>query len=329
MRPSKVQFRPAPDLSLVHATFVVATGGSCSDPKLEASLKGPTSEINTRLLSAMADTHLFWSALFAGVAAGDAPRECCATSLIAAGGSELQAEQSAAGLASLLDDCRLAFSKRFPKLADQLKLRSGPLRDRWQTFGPGLLIQTAQRIWDGKPPEGWWPTDVDCLLVQPIRGGDGGYDSGRKRVWMEAMLTDVDPAVSEIIRLAYWVTQVAIGRHLDATLGRVDDPSHPEDFGSGTHRRTTLPWRLGCVPLVLEAARDLEVIQVKELPIEASLRLWRLGDSVTALVVADWWRTWCESKEPMPIALKALEENLIKHHQQRSATSPESPHESR
>ncbi|MEM6470613.1 MAG: hypothetical protein AAF802_13735 [Planctomycetota bacterium] len=322
-RSSKVHFRPAPELSLIHAAFVVATGGLCSDERLESSLRGPTSEINTRLLSSMADTQLFWSHLFASVAAGQTPRDCCAAAFIAAGGSELQAEQSAAGLASLLDDCRITFNGRFPKLADQLKLRSGPLRDRWQTFGPGLLIQTAGRIWGSKPPEEWWPEDVNCLLLQPLRGGDGGFDSGGQRVWMEAVLTDVDPQVSEVLRLAYWVTQVAVGRHLDSTLGRVEDGSHPEDFGSGTHRRTTLPWRLGCVPLVLEAARELEVLSARELPIEAALRLWRLGDAKTAALVSDWWQTWRGLEDPIPVALKALEVILDRDQKRRAAISPE------
>lgn len=317
-RHSKVQFKPATDLSLIHASFVVATGGSCSDERLLNSLRAPTTEINTRLLSSMADTQLFWSALFANVASGKTPRESCVSSLISAGGSEMQAEQSAAGLASLLDDCRIAFTTRFPKLGDQLKLRSGPLRDRWQTFGPGLLIQTARLIWHSSPPEQWWPTDVDCLLVQPVRGGDGGFDSGGKRVWMEAILTDVDPAVSEIIRLAYWVTQVAVGRHLDATLGRDRDVTHPEDFGSGTHRRTTLPWRLGCVPLVLEAASELEVIPGNELPIEAAIKLWHLGDIQTAEIVRAWWQQWRGGEAPMPIALKALEKLLDEDAKRRS-----------
>ena len=309
-RKSNIRFEPVVDLSVVHAAFVVATGGACGDQKTESALLGPTSEINTRLVSAMTDVRGFWSSLFAGVAAGKNTRDSCTSALLSAGCSELQIEQTAAALGSQLDECRIAFQNRFPKLREQLELRAGPLKDRWQTYGPGLLIQTAQLIWDSSPPEDWWPERVDCLLVQPVRGGDGGFDSGQCRVWMEAMLTDADPAVGEIFRLAFWVTQVAVGRHLDTTLGRTTTPSHPEDFGSGTHRRTSLPWGLGCVPVVLAAGAQLDLFRTQSLPVAKAVRLWRLGDDSVAKVVALWWDQWAEAGAAMPVALKALERML-------------------
>lgn len=297
---------------MVHAAFVVATGGACSDNKTEQALVGPTTEINTRLLSSTVDVRGFWSALFAAVAAGGAVRQACEPALLAAGCSELQVEQTAAAVGSRLDECRIAFQARFPKLRDQLMLRSGPLKDRWETFGPGLLIETARKIWHSSPPPQWWPETVDCQLVQPVRGGDGGFDSGQCRVWMEAMLTDADGAVGEIFRLAYLVTQVAVGRHLDATLGRApsSEPSQPEGFGSGTHRRTLLPWRLGCVPVVLAAGADLEIFRADPLPIRAAIKLWRLGDETVAAVVEQWWRQWGDADAAMPVALKALHRML-------------------
>lgn len=307
---SNLRFQPAVDLSVIHAAFVVATGGVCSDQKTESALLGPTSEINTRLVSATVDVRGFWSALFASVAAGSAARQACQQALMSAGCSELQVDQTAAALGSRLDECRIAFQQRFPKLREQLELRSRPLMERWQTYGPGLLIDTARQIWASAPPEKWWPEDVDCLLVQPVRGGDGGFDSGQCRVWMEAMLTDADPTVGEVFRLAFWVTQVAVGRHLDATLGRSESPSHPEDFGSGTHRRTLLPWNLGCVPIVLTAGVNLELFRAKPLPIQTAVKMWRLGDDAVGDVVAKWWQQWSDSGAAMPVALKALDRML-------------------
>ncbi len=309
---SNVRFCPATDLSVVHAAFVVATGGVSNDAKTEQSLAGPTSEINTRLLSSTIDVGGFWSSLFAAVAAGQTARRACEPALLSAGCSELQVEQTAAAVASRLDECRIAFHGRFPKLHDQLMLRSGPLKDRWDTYGPGLLIETAEKIWQSSPPSQWWPETVDCLLVQPIRGGDGGFDSGQCRVWMEAMLTDADAAVGEIFRLAFLVTQVAVGRHLDAALGRTasPQPSQPEGFGSGTHRRTSLPWRLGCVPVVLAAGADLEILRPGPLPIRSAIHLWRLGDEAIARVVEQWWGQWGGGEAAMPVALKALHRML-------------------
>ncbi|MCO8124365.1 hypothetical protein NHH03_21680 [Stieleria sp. TO1_6] len=314
-RKSNVRFHPAADLSVIHASFVVATGGVCNDSKTEAALVQPTSEINTRLVSAQADVRTFWSGLFAAVAAGRSARDACEPALLAAGCSELQVDQTAAALASRMDECRIAFQQRFPKLGDQLQLRAGPLKDRWQTFGPGLLIETARLIWASSPPEKWWPPAIDCLLVQPLRGGDGGFDSGQNRVWIEAMLTDADPQVGEIFRLVFWITQVAVGRHLDATLGNTVTVSQPdalpvEGFGSGTHRRTSLPWHLGCVPLVLSAGAELDLIRSPKLPIATAVKLWRLGDDAVAEVVAGWWDQWSGAGAAMPVALKALDRML-------------------
>ncbi|MCA9137787.1 MAG: hypothetical protein KDB00_13540 [Planctomycetales bacterium] len=307
---SNVRFQPAADLSVIHAAFVVATGAVCSDTKTESALRGPTSEINTRLASATVDIRAFWSALFASVAKGKNARDSCALALEDAGCSELQVDQIAAALGSRLDECRIAFQQRFPKLREQLELRAGPLKDRWQTYGPGLLIETARTIWGSAPPNDWWPTEIDCLLVQPVRGGDGGFDSGQRRVWIEAMLTDNDPRVGEILRLAFWITQVAVGRHLDATLGRTSTARYPEDFGSGTHRRTSLPWDLGCVPVILKAGAQLELFRADQLPIQTAVRLWRLGDEAVGDVVAKWWDQWHDAGAAMPVALKALDRML-------------------
>ncbi|QDT61059.1 hypothetical protein SV7mr_35890 [Stieleria bergensis] len=310
-RPPKLSFEPAVNLSSIHAAFVVATGAHCTDSKTESAMRGPTSEINTRLVSSMVDVRTFWSALFGTVAEGVSAREACPLALVKAGCSEMSAEQSAAGIASLLDQCRLAFQDRFPKLPQQLELRSSPLKDRWMTYGPGLLIQSAKVIWQGQPPKDWWPTAVKCLLLQPIRGGDGGFDSGKRRVWMEAMLTDVNPQVSELLRLVYWVLRVAVGRHLSQTRENlsfnptpVQDATDPEDFGSGTFQQSRLAWDLGCIPVVLTAAQELDLIPSGPPPVATAVTLWRRAEPAAAQAVENWW---AENKStPMPIALQNL-----------------------
>ncbi|MEO1529217.1 MAG: hypothetical protein AAFX06_27675 [Planctomycetota bacterium] len=306
MAKPKITFEPAVELSAIHAAIVVATGGVCNDPKTESALVQPATDINTRLVSASVDVGCFWSRLFCEVMAGLSAREACPTALASAGCNPLLLDQTAAAATSRLDECRLAFQERFPKLSDQLQLRAGPLKDRWQTFGPGLLIAAADRIWQASPPPTWWPSQVPAQLVQPMRGGDGGYD-GAKRVWIEAMLTDAHPVVGEVFRLAYWVTRVAVDQHLGAALNQ--PPSDPDDVGS-TSRPATLPWDLGCVPIVLEAGVELDLMPARELPVAEAIQLWRLGDEAVAGVVAAWWGEWKDAEAPIPVALKALGEKL-------------------
>ncbi|MEL6110758.1 MAG: hypothetical protein AAFU85_32535 [Planctomycetota bacterium] len=300
----KVSFDPAVELSAIHASIVVATGGVCTDPKTEAALVKPATDINTRLVSASVNVGVFWNSLFREVMAGQSGREACPGALAAADCNPLLLDPTAAAVTSRLDECRLSFQRRFPKLRDQLKLRAGPLTDRWQSFGPGLLIQIADRIWQASPPTGWWPTQVPALLVQPMRGGDGGYD-GSSRVWIEAMLTDAHPGVGEVFRLAYWVARIAIDQHLGATQA----PSDPDDMGS-SGSTSALPWDLGCVPIVLDAAVKLDLIGRPHLPVADAVQLWRLGDAPAAEAVASWWTQWADSEAPIPVALKALANQL-------------------
>lgn len=283
-------------LSAIHAAYVVATGSRCVDPKTEQALVGPVTDLNNRLLSASIDVGAFWRRLMIEVA-GDrsdsdrADARACEIALIAGGVSELLREQTAPAIARRLSECRLAFANRFPKLAEQLPLRAQPLIQRWEAFGPGLLKHVADSIWQSSPPQGWWPPRVQGLLIQPMRGGDGGYDCDGQRIWVEAMLTDADPAVPEVLRVALLLTQLAVELHTREK--------------SGEHSQS-LPWSLAAVPLVLSAAAELQLLPPGRLPIGPAVQQWHLGDDRTADIVARWWQQLSESRTPLPVALKAL-----------------------
>ena len=295
-----IRWTTQPRLSVVHAAYVVATGGRCVDAKLESALVTPVTDINHRLLSASIDVGRFWRRLVCEVA-GDrtdsARADARATdiALMSAGMSELQLEQTSAAITRQLRECRVAFAQRYPKLDEQLQLRSRPLKERWDAFGPGLLRSIARRIWDASPPTDWWPPTVSGMLLQPVRGGGGGFDSDSSRFWIEAMLTDADPAVPEVLRVAYLVTRMAIESHT-----REKSSEHPH----------TLPWSFAAVPLVLSAAADLELVPAKPLPINAALDQWHIGDQQTAAIVQDWWQQLAGTPTAMPVALKALDRML-------------------
>ncbi len=152
----------------------------------------------------------FWERLFAEYAIDPGNARACEIALIDAGCSELQLEQTAGAISNRLGECRLAFQRRFPKLSEQLELRGKPLKDRWNEVGLFLLSDIAHQIWREQPPEDWWPSRIDGLLVQPMRGGDGNYDTESRKFWVEAVLTDIDPTVPEVLRVAWLLTQIAI-----------------------------------------------------------------------------------------------------------------------
>ena len=301
----KVRWTPHPRLSAIHAAYVIASGGESVDPPCQRLLLGPVTELNDRLLSASVDVRLFWRRLIQETAAdrslperpgGDRIDErACEIALTAAGVSEFQLEATAQAVARRIGECRSAFYSRFPKLADQLRLRSGPLKERWETYGPGLLHAVARRIWDGDPPPDWWPPRFEALLLQPIRGGAGDFDAEGQRFWLEAMLTDAEPTVPEVLRVAWLMTRIAIETHTREKSGE---------------RSVSLPWSFGSVPILLAAAGDLELVADAMGSIPTAMRLWQLGDDAVAATVVHWWRRQSADPRPLPIALQSLREML-------------------
>ena len=283
------------DLSFLHAAEVVASGGLCSDRKTEQALAGPVTEINSRLLSASLDMGAFWQRLLDERLSDPNHPNACSIALLDAGCSELQVEQTASVITNRLSEARMAFQRRFPKLAEQLDLRGRPIRTQWDTYGPGLLNNIALQIWSDSPPADWWPTRIDGLLIQPMRGGDGGYESNLRKFWIEAMLTDADQSVPEVLRVAWLVTQLAVEVHTRERSS--ESPS-------------SLPWEIGCVPMVLSAGRELDLVKGDTLPLEAALRLWNLGTSETSGVLLEWWEQARASSSPIPVSLKQLDQML-------------------
>ena len=290
-----VRWSESPNLSAIHAAYVVAAGNVCTDGKTQNALVGSATDVNNRLLSAGVDVAAFWESLFAQSLIIDDDKRSINIALVSAGCGEMQLEQIASGISNSLAECRLAYRTRFPKLAEQLKLRIQPLRDQWDSFGDDLLLEVASQIWGDRSPADWWPSRPELIAVQPCCGGDGGFDADASTVWIEATLTDVDPAVPELLRMVWLMTRIATKLHTR------------EKSSTGGSR---LPWALGSIPIVLKAGQALELLPQGNLPIQQACRLWRAGDQSLATILERWWREYQESDSALPVALKALDQML-------------------
>lgn len=294
-RKTKIQWVSHPELSAAHAAYLVATRVDCNDQKTEQLLIQPVTEVNNRLFASAVDVSRFWQQYLLQILSDVPMTQACGIALLSAGANEMQVDQTTKAIVNRLGDARLAFNNRYPKLVEQLDLRARPLRERWETYGPGLLNQVGKQIWGDGPPEEWWMPNVTALMVQPMRGGDGGCDTSGSRLWLEAMLTDVDQRVPEVLRVAWLVTSMAIDLYARETSGDL---------------RLMRPWSLVSVPLVLSAARELELVRGDELPIREAMKLWHFGDDEVAEVVSQWWDGQADSTDPMPARLKRLDEML-------------------
>jgi hypothetical protein len=298
---STIRWSASPKLSEIHAAQCVAMGRPLTDRKTEQALIVPSTQINQRLLSASIDVNEFWQRLFQETAFDANNPRACEIALVAAGCSELQVEQTGKAIGSRLGECRVAFHRRYPKLAQQLALRSQPLCQRWEMIGPGILGGITKQIWGGVAPHDWWPPRIEGLMVQPVLGGAGGYDIDASQFWMEAMLTDVDPAVPEVLRVAWLVTRLATETH-------TREKSSAESI--------SLPWGIGTVPLILSAAADLDILTAESLPITRAIETWHLGDASVGRITEQWWDQWQATQaaggnKPLPLALSELRQRLV------------------
>ncbi|MEM9644129.1 MAG: hypothetical protein AAF989_03965 [Planctomycetota bacterium] len=311
-KPTQIRWKTHVRLSALHAARTVGSGHVCIDAATQRQLSVLVSELNQRLVSQSVNVARFWETLICetamrkdsrGKESGSKSgidtdqRSLCVSALTSGRISEFQIEQTAITVSRAIRDCQQAFTSRFPKLVDQLELRGKPLRQSWDTYGPGLLRSASRIIWGGDPPSDWWPASCDGYLVQPMRGGDGEA-IGTTGFWIEAMLTDADPALPEVLRVAYLLTRVAIDRHVRDRSGDT---------------MSLLPWREAAVVVVLKAAADLDLVPAIDLPIENAVARWLRGDVWVADVLRAWADQWQQTGAAMPVALKALDRMMESH----------------
>jgi hypothetical protein len=270
----------------------VGLGLSTIDEKLTAAIQTPVQQINDRLDISELDSWRFWHALVASPTSDDPAR--VEHALLRAGCSELAIDSISPAILGRLTDARLAFRGRFPKLAEQLPLRAGPLRDLWDSSGPGLLREIGRRtIATLIPPK------TTLLLVQPIRGGDGGLLDRSDTVWVEAVLAHPETTIPETLRIAWLVARKGIDRIESNRWVASDRLPHVA--------------AMALVPIVLAAGEELGLTTSTDSQIGRTLDLWHLDSAHAKLPVEPllrWWSQMRDDQLPLPVALKALDKML-------------------
>jgi hypothetical protein len=290
---TRIRWTCSVPLSVLRAAASVALREPVVTPALESRLTPAVAAINHRLALDELDLAVFWEELLrSGLDPGD-DRGRCEPALLAAGCSPLASETMASAVSRWLTEIRLAHHEAFPKLAEQLPLRGRPLREHWEERGAGLLRQVGQRTHNQL-----LPSRASVCLIQPVRGGDGGLDANRDTVWMEAILTNVDPALPETLRLGWLLARLGMARE---NANRLIDAEHLPRVAA-----------VGLVPVVLAAGQELDLVPPGPLPIAAALQTWRVegGEALTALL-ENWWEQLSTGSTPFPVAIKALDRMLF------------------
>lgn len=296
MNRTSIRWASSTQLSFAQASYVIASGEHVIDPKIDAILKTPVQRVSDRLLEESINVAGFWIAFHAGVLRDKDLNSATLKATRDAGGSELLSKRIVEETNGILVEAHREFEAEQPDLGTQIELRVRPLRDRWETCGFGLLRLFEKRFWgDRIPPEDWWVEQLPLVMIQPYRGGDGGVDSFAPKVWMEAMLTDVHSEVPEVLRLAWWINQIALDRTFmqlttDTSLHQV--------------------YRLATLPLLLEVAREVDLVRSPDLPVELAMKLWRVGMPREASILFEWWHEEGLQKLPLSLGVQSLQERL-------------------
>jgi hypothetical protein len=207
-------------------------------------------------------------------------------------------EPHAAELAGLLGDCERAYFAAFPRLVDELALRTGPLRELWEAHGPGLLAGVVRRTDRRLAVEA-----ATVVAVQPFGGAGGRSYPPYNALTIEAVLTNPLAQLPETVRLAWLVASL-----------NGDLPDFVESLAPGTRTDETQRLiQLAVLPAVLEAAADVEVVRPSTELLATAAAAWNaplVEGPRTVELLAGWWEFTKTSGTPWPIALAGLQRLL-------------------
>jgi len=182
-----------------------------------------------------------------------------------------------------------------PDVADELAVRGRPLREQWEARGPGLLIALGRLSDPAVVPE-----SAEVVLVSPYVGGHGTAHARNNRVVYEAVLTNPQAKIPEVVRLAWLVAQL-----------NYDLPSFADRVSP--YRLAVLA-PLATLPAALAAGETVELTRLDEQHVQLALETWHLEAAQrehTASVLLQWWSAVQSGNDSWPVALAALDAMLF------------------
>lgn len=179
-----------------------------------------------------------------------------------------------AGLVGHMAACERAFAAAQPKLLEELRLRTGPLRELWEARGPGVLAGVGRRTDRTLIVE-----SATVALVPPLSGTGGGEAYAPTNVVrFEAVLANPIGRLPETVRLAWLLSQLA-----------TDQIEFLMSLKTGSARELVAAAML---PAVLEAAADLEIVGDDPTLLEAAAEAWEikvLAEPGRVELLRTWW----------------------------------------
>lgn len=291
----KLLWKPNFSASALHAIFAVAHHLPCVEARVPESL-GEISRSMQAFVQALPELarRRFWNELIGLASELDGNRDLAERVLIRLVGQDANTKGLIAPLAGWITDVEATMQLLFPKMAEQLELRSRPLKEIWEGYGHGLLAHIG-RLTD----RSLLVEQAEVVMVHPILGGYGMAHLTQNRITMEAMLTNPLATLPEVIRLAWLLAQL-----------QIDAPYLSENVSQ--HRLSEVAG-LAMLPAVLAAGQVVELTKIDEATMSLAIEQWQIPvppkiDPVAVLMT--WWETYLQTRPAWPVALTALDRML-------------------
>ena len=231
----------------------------------------------------------YWRNLL-GVSSGtENNRELARLALVKTIGRAAATEALVQRMAAAISAIEAAFARYLPKLAEELPLRIGPLREQWEARGPGFLWQIGLLTEDALLVE-----QAEVVVMHPALGGGGEAWPPGNQARIEGVLANPYPHLPEAVRLGWLIAQ------LNLDLPALSETVHPD--------RLPRVAQVAMLPAALAAGKEVELCQDSPDLLAEALRFWRLAADAT--VVTQWWETYRESRPPFAVGLAALDKML-------------------
>lgn len=179
-----------------------------------------------------------------------------------------------------------------PKLEEELPLRVRPIREAWETIGPGLM-RTLEELTE----PGLLVREATVVVVHPFAGGGGASHLATDSVTWEGMLAHPHPDLPETLRLTWMLSQLGLD------VARYERELEEDDI-----ERVAA---LATLPATLAAGEEFDLCRCDEPTLAKALAIWGVVETHqdrAAEALLAWWGAYRERRPPWETALAGLEQ---------------------
>ncbi|QDS97622.1 hypothetical protein [Adhaeretor mobilis] len=291
----ELRWRTSLSTTCLHAAYCQQQGLPTCDDQLAVAIAPAAAQLSAELASFGASDEQVLLELCNLSADYENNRQLAERTLARLKGQTSTSESAKSRLAGHVAGLEAALLRVQPDVADQLAVRGRPLREQWESRGPGLLRALGRMSDPGVVPE-----SAEVVLVSPYVGGHGTAHSRNNRLVCEAVLTNPEPNIPEVVRLAWLLAQL-----------NYDLPSFTDRVSPS---RLAVIAPLANLPAALAAGEEVELTRLDEQHVQLALEVWHLPAAKrenAAGTLLQWWEVVQSSNDSWAVALAALDAMLF------------------